>query len=138
MQEKDELLSKLLSNNSEEKQELKSLKEELQLKQETIESLEGRLVKEQKNNEDTEAELIKLKIEFDNLKMNRSEEKSSDIENIKIEIRKEREVVAHIQMIQEKEIIEMEKEISFLRQALENRQNQYRPRSRVKNKQVSY
>ena len=128
-----------LSNNSSEgKQETKALEEEVQLKQETIKSLEGRIVQEQKNNEDTEAELIKLKIEFDNLKMNRSEEKSSDIENIKIEIRKEREVVAHIQMIQEKEIIEMEKEISFLRQALENRQNQYRPRSRVKNKQVSY
>ena len=143
LQEKDELLSKLLSNNSEEKQELKSLKEELQLKQETIESLEGRLVKEQKNNEDTEAELIKLKINFDDLQMSvksdvpvSPEEKSSEIENIMIEIRKEREVVAHIQLIQEKEIIEKEKEIAFLREALENNQKDTRPRSRIQNKQV--
>ena len=143
LQEKDELLSKLLSNNSEEKQELKSLKEELQLKQETIESLEGRLVKEQKNNEDTEAELIKLKINFDDLQMSvksdvpvSPEEKSSEIENIMIEIKKEREVVAHIQMIQEKEIIEKEKEIAFLREALENNQKDTRPRSRIQNKQV--
>ena len=143
LQEKDELLSKLLSNNSEEKQELKSLKEELQLKQETIESLEGRLVKEQKNNEDTEAELIKLKINFDDLQRSvkpdvpvSPEEKSSEIENIMIEIKKEREVVAHIQMIQEKEIIEKEKEIAFLREALENNQKDTRPRSRIQNKQV--
>ena len=145
LQQKDEMLSIQLSNiSSEGKKESKALEEELQLKQETIKSLEGRIVKEQKNNEDTEAELIKLKIEFDNLQMNRSdlpvssEEKSAEIENIMIEIRKEREVVAHIQMIQEKEIIEMEKEISFLRQALDNRQNQHRPRSRAINKQVSY
>ena len=144
LQQKDEELSKLLSNNSEEEQELKTLKEELQLKQETIESLKGRLVKEQKNNEDTEAELIKLKINFDDLQMSikpdvpvSPEEKSSDIENMMIEIRKEREVVAHIQMIQEKEIIEKEKEIAFLREALENNQKQTRPRSRIQNKQVN-
>ena len=140
LQQKDEMFSIQLSNNSSEgKQESKALEEELQLKQETIKSLEGRIVKEQKNNEDTEAELIKLKIEFDNLKMRRSDVPvSSEEKNIMIEIMKEREVVAHIQMIQEKEIIEMEKEISFLRQALDNRQNQFRPRSRIINKQVSY
>ena len=142
LQQKDQMLSKLLSNDSAEKQELKALKEELQLKHETIKSLEERIVKEQKNNEDTEAELIKLKIDFDNLKMYKpdipvsQEEKSSEIENIMIEIRKEREVVAHIQMIQEKEIIEKEKEITFLREALENHQKHNRPRSRLQNKQV--
>ena len=144
LQQKDEMLSIQLSNNSEGKQESKALEQELQLKQETIKSLECRIVKEQKNNEDTEAELIKLRIELDNLQMSRpdipvsSEEKSEEIENIMIEIRKEREVVAHVQMIQEKEILEKEKEISFLRQALDNQQNQYRPRSRVVNKQVNF
>merc|ERR1712176_448701 len=143
LQQKDEMLSIQLSNNSEGKQESKALEQELQLKQETIKSLECRIVKEQKNNEDTEAELIKLRIELDNLQMSRphipvsSEEKSEEIENIMIEIRKEREVVAHVQMIQEKEILEKEKEISFLRQALDNQQNQYRPRSRVVNKQIN-
>ena len=144
LKQKDEMLSIQLSNNSEGKQESKALEQELQLKQETIKSLECRIVKEQKNNEDTEAELIKLRIELDNLQMSRphipvsSEEKSEEIENIMIEIRKEREVVAHVQMIQEKEILEKEKEISFLRQALDNQQNQYRPRSRVANKQVNF
>ena len=142
LQQKDEMLSKQLSNDSAEKSELKTLKEELQLKHETIKSLEERIVKEQKNNEDTEAELIKLKIDFNNLKMNTPfipvspEEKSSEIDNIMIEIRKEREVVAHIQMIQEKEIIEKEKEITFLREALENHQKHNRPKSRLQNKQV--
>ena len=147
LQEKDEILKNIknqLCHLSELEERCTSLEDELKSKQEAIKSLEERVVKEQKNNEETEAELIKLKIDFDNLKLSQSKDpvtpdgNSLDIANIMSEIKKEREVVAHIQMIQEKEIIEKEKEIVFLREALKDQQKSKRPRSRIQNEQVRH
>ena len=76
---------------------------------------------------ETENELIKLKLELEKLKLektdhtdqNTSSEKDDLIEQLKNEIIHERQIGAHVQFVQEKEIIEKEKEIAFLKETLQ-------------------
>ena len=96
--------------------------------EEIVQNLEKKILYEQEAHKQTEAELIKLKIDFDNIKheagdilsMNKDSEasviksKDEEIERLKKEILQEQQVIAHVQVTQEKEIIEKEKEIFLL------------------------
>merc|ERR1719237_1084988 len=90
-----------------------------------------KVIDEQEASKQIEDELIKLKIEFDNLKdckaktptkesLNVDEtakilrQKDHDIASLRRAIQQEQEIVAHVQLTQEKEIIEKEREIAVL------------------------
>ena len=95
-------------------------------------STQSKILQEQEAHKHTEDELISMKIELNNMKQNSLEkaqdEKSSskdpeesvlkskdeEIERLKKEILQEQQVVAHVQVTQEREIIEKEKEIFCL------------------------
>ena len=102
------------------------------LNEEKIQNLQQKIVQEQETHKQTEEELIKLKIDFENKKqeiINATEKenaipkdkqasliksKNEEIERLKKEILQEQQIVAHVQVTQEKEIIEKEKEIFIL------------------------
>ena len=147
IEEKEEIIDKLNQKVSEAtniETQVNDLKSEMQNKDETINCLQQRITSEQKNSEETEAELIKLKIDFDQIKTENTTSKSLDnnddlIEKLQNEIKHEREIGAHVQFAQEKEIIEKDREIAFLREALSNLQdqNKTRPKSRNISRQVN-
>jgi len=94
--------------------------------QETIENLQQKIINEQLINEQSENEIIKLRLEIDTLhqeidinagKYNLL--KDEEILNLKIELLKEQKVTTNIQVAQEKELMEKEKEIWKLSQILE-------------------
>jgi len=100
-------------------------------KEKIIAQLQQKVIDEQEASKQIEDELIKLKIEFDNLKdckaktptkesLNDDEtakilrQKDHDIASLRRAIQQEQEIVAHVQLTQEKEIIEKEREIAVL------------------------
>ena len=114
-------------SESEKKEEIViKLRKNLSENEEKLDSFKTRLISEQENNKQTEDELIKLKMEFDELKLttsdsspsSNSDEKDALIEKLQKQIEQEQQIVAHVQFVQEKEIIEKEKEIAFLHEEL--------------------
>jgi len=94
--------------------------------QETIENLQQKIINEQLINEQSENEIIKLRLEIDTLhqeiEINAGKcnlLKDEEILNLKIELLKEQKVTTNIQVAQEKELMEKEKEIWKLNQMLE-------------------
>merc|ERR1719341_1444573 len=96
-----------------------------------IAQLQQKVIDEQEASKQIEDELIKMKIEFDNAKdaktktptkesLNDEEtakilrQKDHDIASLRRAIQQEQEIVAHVQLTQEKEIIEKEREIAVL------------------------
>jgi len=96
--------------------------------EEIVHNLEKKVLHEQEAHKQTEAELIKIKMEFDDFKHEAGSKtsthkgaeasviksKDEEIERLKKEILQEQQVIAHVQVTQEKEIIEKEKEIFLL------------------------
>jgi len=99
-------------------------------------NLQEKVVNEQLINEQSEEEIIQLRIELENVKKelddfrekigysdydqsNVLRLKDDEIVRLKRELLKEKKITAHVQVAQEKEIIEKEKEISILNQILE-------------------
>merc|ERR1712013_769942 len=93
--------------------------------------LQQKVIDEQEASKQIEDELIKLKIEYDNLKDSKAKtptkealtddetakilrQKDHDIASLRRAIQQEQEIVAHVQLTQEKEIIEKEREIAAL------------------------
>jgi len=108
-----------------------SLKEDYQ---ETIENLQQKIINEQLINEQSENEIIKLRLELDTLhqeiEINNGKYnllKDEEILNLKIELLKEQKVTTNIQVAQEKEIMEKEKEIWKLTQMLEEERKLHGP-----------
>jgi len=96
--------------------------------QETIENLQQKIINEQLINEQSENEIIKLRLEIDTLHQELEINagkcnllKDEEILNLKIELLKEQKVTTNIQVAQEKELMEKEKEIWKLSQMLEER-----------------
>jgi len=100
-------------------------------KEKIIAQLQQKVIDEQEASKQIEDELIKLKIEFDNVKDSKAEtptkdslnddetakilrQKDHDIASLRRAIQQEQEIVAHVQLTQEKEIIEKEREIAVL------------------------
>ena len=102
-------------------------------KDRNIAMLQKKITDEQEASKQIEEELIQMKIEFDNLKQTRSDpcppskdslndsevtkllkQKDHDIAGLRRAIQQEQEIVAHVQLTQEKEIIEKEREIAVL------------------------
>ena len=102
-------------------------------KDKNIAMLQKKITDEQEASKQIEEELIQMKIEFDNLKQTHSDpyppskeslndsevtkllkQKDHDISGLRRAIQQEQEIVAHVQLTQEKEIIEKEREISVL------------------------
>merc|ERR1739844_516865 len=96
-----------------------------------VTSLKEKVMKEQVINKEVEDELIKLKIEYDNLKLEKDNGHGAifvesipmtehtqllNLKNVEInELKREQQIVAHVQMVQEGEIVEKEKELISLR-----------------------
>ena len=94
--------------------------------QETIENLQQKIINEQLINEQSENEIIKHRLEIDTLHQEMDINagkcnllKDEEILNLKIELLKEQKVTSNIQIAQEKELMEKEKEIMKLNQMLE-------------------
>ena len=100
-------------------------------KEKIISQLQQKVIDEQEASKQIEDELIKLKIEYDNLKDSKAKtptkealtddetakilrQKDHDIASLRRAIQQEQEIVAHVQLTQEKEIIEKEREIAVL------------------------
>ena len=100
-------------------------------KEKIIAQLQQKVIDEQEASKQIEDELIKMKIEFDNVKdskektptkdsLNDNEtakilrQKDHDIASLRRAIQQEQDIVAHVQLTQEKEIIEKEREIAVL------------------------
>ena len=100
-------------------------------KEKIIAQLQQKVIDEQEASKQIEDELIKLKIEFDNVKDSKAKtptkdslnddetakilrQKDHDIASLRRAIQQEQEIVAHVQLTQEKEIIEKEREIAVL------------------------
>jgi len=99
---------------------------------ETVKELQDKINAEQESHKQTESELINLKLELESLrtgiKSNADEPieesveegkslmkvKDEEIERLRKEIAQEQQIVAHVQVTQEKEIMEKEKEIFIL------------------------
>merc|ERR1719341_2335904 len=96
-----------------------------------IAQLQQKVIDEQEASKQIEDELIKMKIEFDNVKDSKARtptkdslnddetakilrQKDHDIASLRRAIQQEQEIVAHVQLTQEKEIIENEREIAVL------------------------
>jgi len=108
--------------------------EVLSEKDQIIQNLQQKVVDEQEANKQIEDELIQMKIQFDSLSsakpkspaskvkvtLNDSEmakllkQKEHDIVGLRRAIQQEQDIVAHVQLTQEKEIIEKEREIAVL------------------------
>merc|ERR1719278_1515570 len=100
-------------------------------KEKIIAQLQQKVIDEQEASKQIEDELIKMKIEFDNVKDSKAKtptkdslnddetakilrQKDHDIASLRRAIQQEQEIVAHVQLTQEKEIIEKEREIAVL------------------------
>lgn len=101
-------------------------------KDQTIKQLQQKIIDEQEANKQVEEELIQLKIDFDNFKQTKEDEpkpedninddektnliklKDLEIASLQQAIRQEQDIVAHVQLTQEKEIIDKEREIAVL------------------------
>ena len=100
-------------------------------KEKIIGQLQQKVIDEQEASKQIEDELIKLKIEYDNLRDSKAKtptkealtddetakilrQKDHDIASLRRAIQQEQEIVAHVQLTQEKEIIEKEREIAVL------------------------
>ena len=100
-------------------------------KEKIIGQLQQKVIDEQEASKQIEDELIKLKIEYDNLKDSKAKtptkealtddetakilrQKDHDIASLRRAIQQEQDIVAHVQLTQEKEIIEKEREIAVL------------------------
>ena len=113
----------------EQDQDIKSLNSEysglMEDNQQMIKNLQQKVINEQQINEQSEEEIIQLRIELDNIKkeletINGKQDLShtEEILYLKSEILKEQDITAHVQVAQEKEIMDKEKEISGLNQIL--------------------
>merc|ERR1712150_66761 len=98
---------------------------DLREKEETIKALENRICMEQENHKETEDELIKLKIDLDTLKTEkqsltgeRGSENDEMILRLEDNLLREQQIAAQVQFIQEKEIIDKEKEIAKLKEQI--------------------
>jgi len=106
--------------------------DETEEKDQTIQQLQQKIIDEQEANKQIEEELIQLKIDFDNFKQTKEEApqpedtlnedektnllklKDLEIASLQQAIRQEQDIVAHVQLTQEKEIIDKEREIAVL------------------------
>ena len=93
--------------------------------QQMIKNLQQKVINEQQINEQSEEEIIQLRIELDNISKEletitgrQDFSEAEEILKLKSEILKEQDITAHVQVAQEKEIIDKEKEISGLNQIL--------------------
>jgi len=121
-----------LETNVESKDETVNGTDIVKERDEKIAELQQKVMNEQEANKQIEEELIHLKIEYDNLNQAQQEAsqtkesldddeknrllkmKDQEIVSLQHAIRQEQEIVAHVQLTQEKEIIEKEREISVL------------------------
>jgi len=106
--------------------------------EEEMSNLMQKIIKEQEINEQSENEIIQLRIELDNLRreaghygeMSQDEQiellhiKDEEIDGIKNHLMKEQEVNSHVQMVQEKEILDKERAITFLNKQLNIKQKE--------------
>ena len=121
--------------------------------EEEMKNLMHKVIKEQEINEQSENEIIQLRIELDYLRkeaeykyseMTNDETvellnmKDEEIEELKSEITREQQVVAHVQMVQEKEIIEKEKAIEILTHQLNLKQKESECLRKLKSKVLSF
>ena len=116
------------------------------MNEEKILNLQQKIVYEQETHTQTEEQLIKLKIDFENMKqemINATEKdnqttlmksKNEEIERQKKEILQEQQIVAHVQVTQEKEIIEKEKETFILNTILKQERQAVMEKEREKEK----
>merc|ERR1712156_904967 len=95
-------------------------------------NLMQKIIKEQEINEQSENEIIQLRIELDNLRretghygdMSKDEHiellqmKDNELDGMKNEILKEQQVNSHVHMVQEKELIDKDRAITFLNKQL--------------------
>lgn len=100
--------------------------------EEEMSNLMQKIIKEQEINEQSENEIIQLRIELDNLRreavhyndMTKDEQiellqlKDEEIDGMKNELLREQQVNSHVHMVQEKEILEKERAITFLNKQL--------------------
>ena len=110
-------------------QDIKSLNSEysglMKDNQQMIKNLQQKVINEQQINEQSEEEIIQLRIELDNISKEletitgrQDFSEAEEILKLKSEILKEQDITAHVQVAQEKEIMDKEKEISGLNQIL--------------------
>jgi len=106
--------------------------------EEEMSNLMTKIIKEQEINEQSENEIIELRIELDNLRresghygdMTQDEHiellqmKDEELDGLKTEIMKEQQVNSHVQMVQEKDILEKERAITFLNKQLTIKQKE--------------
>merc|ERR1711983_477683 len=85
--------------------------------EEEMSNLMQKIIKEQEINEQSENEIIQLRIELDHIK-------DEEIDGIKNHLMKEQEVNSHVQMVQEKEILDKERAITFLNKQLNIKQKE--------------
>merc|ERR1719397_200357 len=100
--------------------------------EEEMSNLMTKIIKEQEINEQSENEIIELRIELDNIRresghygdMTQDEHiellqmKDEELDGLKNEIMKEQQINSHIQMVQEKDVLEKERAITFLNKQL--------------------
>jgi len=100
--------------------------------EEEMSNLMQKIVKEQEINEQSENEIIQLRIELDNVRketgyygdMSKDEHiellqiKDQELDGMKNEILKEQQVNGHVHMVQEKELIDKDRAITFLNKQL--------------------
>ena len=113
----------------EQDQDIKSLNSEysglMKDNQQMIKNLQQKVINEQQINEQSEEEIIQLRIELDKISKEletitgrQDFSEAEEILKLKSEILKEQDITAHVQVAQEKEIMDKEKEISGLNQIL--------------------
>jgi len=129
-------LLKKSSNGENEKIEARQQPLASEENEKIIKNLQQKIVNEQEINKQSEDEIINLKIELDNIKQESiiiaSQEKANpkedqikllkskdeEIDKLKKEIAQEQQIIAHVQVTQEREIIEKEKKIFILNKIL--------------------
>jgi len=101
-------------------------------------NLMTKIIKEQEINEQSENEIIQLRIELDNIRresghygdMTQDEHiellqmKDEELDGLKTEIMKEQQINSHIVMVQEKDILEKDRAITFLNKQLTIKQKE--------------
>merc|ERR1712079_643415 len=137
--QKEVLIAKVSTQQKE--VDLQNYKELLGAKEKTIASIKKLHVdsdKEQEINEQSENEIIQLRIELDNLRretghygdMSKDEHiellqmKDEEIDGMKNEILKEQQVNSHVHVVQEKEILDKDRAITFLNKQLTIKQKE--------------
>jgi len=119
--------------------------------EEEMSNLMQKIIKEQEINEQSENEIIQLRIELDNLRretghygdMSKDEHiellqiKDEEIGSMKTELLKEQQVNSHVHMVQEKEILDKERAITFLNKQLNIKQKENDCLRKLNKKSVS-